>query len=269
MTERMTATDPAAAHARGHVNDSAARVYDELFVPALFERWPAPILDTAAVRSGQRILDVACGTGVLAKAASARGAHAVGIDLNPGMLAVAREHEGIRWVEGPAESLPFEDQSFDAVVSQFGLMFFADPKAALREMRRVLRPGGRMVVAVWASLAKTPGYAAMAALVARLFGEDAAESLRAPYALGDGAALRALFADVGAAHIEERAGVARFPSLDRWVHVDIRGWTLADVIDDAGFEELLSAAQDELASFVQPDGSVEFAAPALIALHER
>ncbi len=267
----MEATTHDDTHERGQVSASAAEVYDELFVPALFRDWPGPMLDSAGVGEGQRVLDVACGTGVLAREGRERGARVVGLDINEGMLAVARRHDGVEWVHGAAEELPFDDESFDAVVCQFGLMFFTDRAEALREMRRVLTPGGRMVVAVWATLEQTPGYEAMAALLARLFGRDAAESLRAPYSLGEPAALRALFAEAGIApmHVELREGVARFPSLETWVEVDIRGWTLADQIDEAGAARLLSEARTELARFVQTDGSVAFPAPALLALHER
>jgi ubiquinone/menaquinone biosynthesis C-methylase UbiE len=83
------------------------------------------------------------------------------LDANPGMLAVAaRLAPGVEWRQGTAESLPYSDQSFNAVVRQFGLMFFTDRRQALREMLRVLAPGGHLAVAVWDSLANTPAYAA-------------------------------------------------------------------------------------------------------------
>jgi SAM-dependent methyltransferase len=92
------------------------------------------------------------------------------------MLAVARrKYPSIDWRDGRAESLPFADARFDAVLSQFGLMFFVDKVAALREMRRVLRPRGRLAVAVWDALEQSPGYAAFAALLQRLFGAATAD----------------------------------------------------------------------------------------------
>jgi ubiquinone/menaquinone biosynthesis C-methylase UbiE len=108
----------------------AANAYEALFVPALFRQWAPRVADAAAIRDGQRVLDVACGTGILAREAESRvGAegHVVGLDPNPGMLAVAaRLAPDVEWREGVAESLPFAGGSFDAVVSQFGLMFFRD-----------------------------------------------------------------------------------------------------------------------------------------------
>lgn len=253
--------------ARGQVRASAAEIYDEFFVPALFGAWAPRVLDAAGVRRGMRVLDVACGTGVLARSAAERvGAGAVvGLDVNPGMLAVARRHHAaIDWREGRAEKLPFEDASFDAVLSQFGLMFFDDRGAALREMWRVLRPGGRLAVAVWDSLERTPGYAAMTALLRRLFGEEIAGALRAPYCLGDTRELTGMLeqAGIGNTRIETLAGTARFPSIPSWVRTDIKGWTLADRIDDAQLARLLTEAQRELRQLAAADGTVSFAHPA-------
>src|SRR5262245_60940676 len=99
----------------------AARAYEALFVPALFQQWPPVIAELAQIRPGERVLDVACGTGVLARHAAqcvGPGGQVVGLDPNPGMLAVARENApAIEWQQGVAESLPFPDGSFDAVVS--------------------------------------------------------------------------------------------------------------------------------------------------------
>ena len=142
----------------------AATGYQELLVPALMEEWAPQVADAAGIRPGDRVLDVACGTGVLTREAAIRAGPTgavTGLDLSPEMLAVAaRLSPALRWQQGSAEALPFADHSFDAVVSQFGLMFFPDPVAGLREMMRVLALGGRLAVAVWGSLADTPAYAA-------------------------------------------------------------------------------------------------------------
>lgn len=255
---------------KGQVNRSAADVYEEFFVPALFAEWVARVADAAAVSPGQRVLDVGCGTGVLAREVAKRvspdGA-VFGLDRNEGMLAVAgRMSPDIDWRHGRAEALPYDDAGFDAVVSQFGLMFFEDRAAALSEMWRVLRPGGRLAVAVWDGLERTPGYAAMTALLQRLFDDTIADALRAPYILGDPDDLLALFAAAGIpdARVQTLDGRARFPSIESWVHTDVKGWTLADLIDDAQYETLKSAAPDALQSFVGEDGSVEFGSPAHI-----
>ncbi len=260
-----------AALERGQVTRSAAEVYEEFFVPALFREWAPRVAAAAAIRPGQKVLDVACGTGVLAREAASRaapGGEVCGLDRNEGMLAVARrEAPGIAWRQGLAEALPYDARRFDAVISQFGLMFFDDRRRALQEMLRVLRPGGRLAVAVWDRLETSPGYAAMTALLQRLFGERVAAGLRAPFVLGDADELRALFAAAGMpeVRIATETGTARFPSIEAWVHTDVKGWTLADLIDDAQYQELLQAAQTELRRFTTADGTVAFASPAHIA----
>jgi ubiquinone/menaquinone biosynthesis C-methylase UbiE len=255
----------------GQVTRSAADVYEEFFVPALFEEWAPRVAKAAQLSPGQKALDVACGTGVLAREAMRcvqPGGSVTGLDRNDIMLTVARRvAPRIEWQSGRAESLPFADGSFDAVVSQFGLMFFEDRAAALREMWRVLKPGGRLAVSVWDALENSPGYADMVALLKRLFGEKVANELRAPFVLGDTTALGALFESAGIpkAKIQTQPGNARFPSLEAWVHTDVKGWTLADLIDDKQYRTLQSEAARDLAKYVKSNGTVSFAAPAHIA----
>ncbi|MCB0212104.1 MAG: methyltransferase domain-containing protein [Anaerolineae bacterium] len=255
---------------RGQVNTSAAKVYEEFFVPALFGEWGSRVAQAAAIQPRQRVLDVACGTGVLARAAAelvGPEGEVVGLDINEGMLAVARRKAPhITWQQGPAEALPFEDNSFDAVVSQFALMFFEDRQAALQEMMRVLRPGGRLAVAVWDSLDNTPAYATVTAMLKRLFGDEAANALRSPFNLGDTAQLQSLFTEAGIPNTEITTieGTARFASIEAWVTTDVKGWTLADMIDDDQFHQLLTEAEKELQPFVISDGSVAFSSPAHI-----
>ncbi len=255
---------------KGQVTRSAADVYEEFFVPALFLEWASRVSDAAAISPGQSVLDVACGTGVLACEIQDRvqpGGIAVGLDRNQGMLDVARRTSpGIDWRLGQAESLPFPENSFDAAVSQFGLMFFEDRVAALKEMWRVLRPGGRLGLAVWDTLGSTPGYAAMTALLQRLFGDRVTDACEAPFILGDAGTLLSLFAEAGIpdAQIRTQDGRVHFPSIESWVHTDVRGWTLADMIDDEQYELLRSEASVEMKRFVQSDGTVAFRSSAHI-----
>ena len=248
-----------------------ADIYDELFVPALFQRWAPIVLDEAHVGEGYSVLDVACGTGALALAAADRvgsGGRVVALDPNLEMLAVARHKSGtVEWREGVAESLPFADGNFDAVVSQFGLMFFNDPASALREMMRVLRPHGRLAVAVCDSLDHSPGYATLAGLLERLFGRPVADAFRAPFVLGDPQLLLSICreANIQDAQVHPHTGLVRFASIAALVSTERAcAWTLGGLLDDRQFEHLLREAEQALQPFAGPDGAIEFGMPALI-----
>lgn len=256
--------------ATGQVSKSAAEIYDEFFVPALFGEWAGPLCDAAGLEPGERVLDVACGSGATTREASRRVGPAglvTGLDMNEGMLAVAQlRAPNCEWIKGRAEELPASDGVFDAVLCQFGLMFFDDRVKALREMQRVLRPGGRLALSVWDTAATSPGYAGMISLIDSMFGRDAADALRAPFVLGDREQLRRLLAEggLGQASVSTRSGTARFASIREWVRMDVRGWTLSDFIDDKGFEDLVAEAERTLGDFTAPDGAVNFPAPAHI-----
>lgn len=258
----------------GQVTGSAAEIYEAFFVPALFGQWTGPMLDTADLTDGDAVLDVGCGTGILARHAARRlgeTGSVTGIDCNPGMLAVARQaSDRVTWHEGVAERLPYPDASFDRVVSQFALMFFADQCEGVREMARVTRPGGTVTIATWVDVEESPGYAAMVDLLGRRFGDEAAAALSAPFSLGSEAKLREILDDaLPDAAVTRHEGHARFESLEAWIHTDVRGWTLADMITDEQHDELLAAAEVELARFVDDRGEVLFPAPALIASARR
>jgi ubiquinone/menaquinone biosynthesis C-methylase UbiE len=240
----------------------SARAYEALFVLALFGEWAPVVADAARIRPGQRVLDVGCGTGVLAREAFERtGATGVvaGVDPNPGMLTVAAELlPSAEWQKGKAESLPFPTHHFDAVMCQFGLMFFADRMQAVTEMLRVLMPGGRLVVAVWDSLDRHPPYAAAVDLLERVAGREAADALRAPFVLGDREELAALLEDagVGAVDIESRQGTGRFPSVRTMVEADLRGWlpAVGVSLDEDLFSRILDEADQALGPHVTVDG---------------
>lgn len=254
---------------RGQVAATAAQIYEEFFLPALFDQWPPHLLAAANVAAGEDLLDVGCGTGVAARAAVRRvgsSARVVGVDLNPGMLAVAEQTAGVEWLTGSAEALPVDSETFDVVICQFAMMFFNDRRAAMSEMHRALRSDGRVAVATWSSLEQTPGYAAMVDLLDRLFGRDAGDALRSPYNMGDPTELEELLAaEFDHVEVTMVPGTARFASIEAWVHTDVRGWTLSDM-SDAEYERLLEAAQTELAGFTAADGTVTFDAPALIGV---
>jgi SAM-dependent methyltransferase len=245
---------------------AAASVYEGFFVPALFRPWAERVAQAAMIRAGDRVLDVACGTGVLARAAARRvGSHGsvVGLDINPGMVAVARRlAPTLDWRHGAAESLPFPDGSFDAVTSQFGLTFFSDRVGALREMRRVLAPRGRLAVAVWDAIERSPGFAGLVGILDRRIGTRAGDAVRLPFALGETDALTAPFREAGfaATHIVTQEGLVRFPSLEAMVEGELKGWLPAMGVlpTDAQSRDVLADAGRELAHLRAADGSVTF-----------
>lgn len=250
----------------------AARAYENLFVASLFGPWAPVVVDAAGIRRNERVLDIACGTGVLARTAAERalpGGAVTGLDPNPGMLAVAAElNSDIDWKLGTAESLPFEDASFDAVISQFGLMFFTERIKAIEEMLRVMAPGGRVAVAVWDSLQNTPAYADDVAMLERIACRAAADALRAPFVLGDEKLLANLFNEAGASEVKvlRKYGLADFPALKVMVEADLRGWlpVMGVTLSEDVIAAVLEEAEQVLGRYVTEGGRVRFDSPALV-----
>jgi ubiquinone/menaquinone biosynthesis C-methylase UbiE len=245
----------------------AAQAYEAMFVAAIFGEWAPRLAAATGIHPGQRVLDVACGTGVLARAVQSLTGptgYVAGLDPNPGMLAVARElADTVDWRQGVAESIPFPESTFDAVVSQFGLMFFDDRRQALREMLRVLTADGRLGVAVWDTLTAMPPYAEEAALLERLAGQQAANAIRAPFVLGDRERLAELFREAGAASVAvtTHEGVARFPSIRTMIEADLRGWlpVMGVRLTEEQIGSILREAEDVFSRYSDADGRVQFA----------
>jgi ubiquinone/menaquinone biosynthesis C-methylase UbiE len=248
-----------------------AEIYDACFVPALFARWGPVVCAEAGVRKGDRVLDVACGTGALTVAAAdivGLAGSVVGLDASPEMLSVARRKPvPVEWLEGRAEALPLPDNAFDAVVSQFGFMFFEDKPQALREMVRVLRPGGRLAVAVCDAVETSPGYRAFAELLDRLFGRQVGDAFRAPFNLGDAGRLHERCREAGImdAEVVQRTEKVRFESINAMISTERACvWTLGGVLSDAQFDRLLEESQAALKPFVTAGGNIEFDMPSLV-----
>jgi ubiquinone/menaquinone biosynthesis C-methylase UbiE len=146
-------TSPSAVSFQSY-GGNAPENYERYFVPAIGAPLAQDLIDAASLRPGEAVLDVACGTGIIARLAAERvgpTGTVAGLDVNAGMLGVARSVSAsgeIVWYEGGAEAMPLPDESFDVVTCQMGLQFFADKPAALREMHRVLKPEGRLLINV-------------------------------------------------------------------------------------------------------------------------
>ena len=173
-------------------------LYERFLVEPLFRPFAQTLIDRVALGAGERLLDVACGTGIVARIARDRvgdRGHVVGVDASPGMLAVARAvAPAVEWREGDAASLPVPDGgTFDVVTCHQGLQFFADRAAAVEEMRRVLAPGGRLAIGTWRPLDDTPLFRDLHAMAQRHAGPIADQR----HSFGDASAIGRLLTDAG------------------------------------------------------------------------
>ncbi|MEO8076131.1 MAG: class I SAM-dependent methyltransferase [Acidobacteriota bacterium] len=173
-------------------------IYERVLVKPLFRPFAEQLIARIAPNRGDSVLDVACGTGIVARGARERlgpDARIVGVDVAPAMLAVARTVDpSIDWLEGNAVSLPVSaDEHFTVVTCHQGLQFMPDKPAAIREMRRVLAPGGRVAIATWRSLEDVPGVLELNTVAERHVGRI----VDSRHGFGDGNALKDLLIDAG------------------------------------------------------------------------
>lgn len=239
---------------------SPAEAYQAYYGPAIFEPLSAMVLALATPAPGDRVLEVASGTGILTRhlaAAAGPAGRAVGIDLNESMVEVAARLGGdgsIEYRRGDGTDLDVPDGDFDAVYCQQGLQFFSDRAAGAREMRRVLRPGGRAIVATWLGVDAHPLFAALAAAEAPQLtaaGVDVdRQELVAPFSLGEGDELAALLRDAGFSEVQlHRVSIdACFADADHFV--ERMEYAYAAVIpqfaeDPSAFAVFLEAVNDE------------------------
>lgn len=245
---------------------AAGLAYEGLFVRALFAPWTAHLIAGAGVAVGSRVLDIACGSGVLARhalAVAGGDGRVVGLDLAPGMIAAAQEIEPrIEWIVGSAEDLRLDDAAFDCVVSQFGMMFFEDRRKSVEEIHRVAAQGGRVAVAVWNSIDHNPAYRDIVAILDAEVSVAAGDALRLPYTMGDPRDVTTLLGKSGFTdiNVETRTEQARFPSSRSMVEADLRGWLpLFDInLGEEKIAELLVNSDSKLAKYISPSGEAVF-----------
>ena len=243
---------------------SPGEIYEREMVPAIFARWAPVLIELALVERGQAVLDVACGTGVVTRLLVDRvgaGGRVVGLDLNPAMLLAARANSKspqIEWLEASALSIPMPDSAFDAVVCQQGLQFFPDKTAALREMRRVLRPGGRLALAVWRSIEHSPAFHVLQQAIGQRIGAE--KAALPPFSFGDGEAIRKVVVEAGFSSIrvvtDSRA--ARFPSPEGMVRTIVGGAPSMMAVlaeqGDAALRAIIAEMGERTRAYVDDEG---------------
>ena len=251
----------------GEVPQSLGELYEEHLGSAIFAPWAADLVTRSAPRADDRILDVACGTGIVTREigrVAGPAARVTGLDLNPGMLASARSRDPentMSWVEGSAQALPFSDAAFTLVICQQGLQYFPDRAVALREMRRVLAPGGRAVLSVWRAIETAPGFRALGEAWARHVAPGA--EVLPPYALGDGVGLRDELTAAGfqEARSETATLALRYAALDDFPESFLRGSPFAAAwskLDDTTRAAVIGDVHAALAAYVAVGGALVF-----------
>jgi SAM-dependent methyltransferase len=251
------------------IDTSAAEAYDAVLVPEVFRPWAELMVQKARVQEGTRTLDVACGTGIVARCAARlcgpRG-RTSGIDIDPAMIEVAgaaalREDLEIDYRCGSAGELPFEADSFDAALCLQGLQYFPDKEQALAELRRVMRRDASLVVVVWTDMEACAGNWAMIAALESLSLD--AHNMRKPFALADAATLRALAeqAGFGDVTVEVAHRTVRFASAKAFVESIAQGapssrLALAQV-PPPQWQGFLADVEARLAAWTR-DGRLEF-----------
>lgn len=239
---------------------SAPELYERYLVPAITSVWANDLLDRIRPTREESVLDIACGTGVVARLVEQRGhgGRLIGIDLNTAMLAVARKRSpAVEWIEGSALNLPFEAGSFDVVLCQLGLQFFPDRPLALKEMVRVLKPGGRAGLSVYSAIERTPAAHAFVQALDRYLGEASSRTKRSEH-LSCVAHEVGTWARQAGFDVVDLATVAKqitFPSMLDYVRFQLTATPMAVLLKDkdaAERERLILSIADDAASRLAP-----------------
>ena len=246
------------------LDGSSPELYQRYLVPAITNKWAEDLVERAQPRAGEAVIDVACGTGVVARLAAKRMAsgRVTGLDVNAGMLAVARtvpsEGATIEWVEGSALDLPFPSGGFDVALCQLGLQFFPDQGKALREIRRILADSnGRIALSVYSSIARTPGANAFVLALDEVLGTDASRIKRGEHAFADPGQLDRLLtdADFCAVDVQTVEQAIVFPSVLDYVRFQLLATPMTTLLKDKGETErqtIIESVASRTASFSTP-----------------
>ncbi len=262
------------------LDQSAPDAYEEYLVPAILEPWAKRLIDSVQLRPDDRVLDVGCGTGIVARRATAEldaDSTVVGLDRNESMLAKAADEAAgsdpaIEWRQGDAADLPFADDQFDVVCCQQALQFFDQPETALTEIRRVLAPAGRIGCSIWRPIEYQHGYIVLAEALERVVGEEAGLMIRGIFPAWDSTHVRALARDAGfdAVTLTIEIGDVRYPSVKEFVRREAASSPLADQIAELPEEVRAGLVQDvanELTEYTDDEGIISPMEASVIKSH--
>lgn len=246
---------------RGGRRRDEAETFERDYVPGVFAPWARAVADAARIAVGQSVLDVGCGTGALTREVARRAGtpeRVTGLDLDGEMLAVARRlTPAVTWVRGSALDLPFPSGRFDAVVSQFAMMFFDDHERGVREMWRVLAPGGRLTVAVWGRLDRAPFHEVFVRIAERRAGKEAAGRIRERFSLGDAGQLAGIFKRAGVpAELRTRAGTGTYARIEAFGSSDIDGWIRKGEMPAEDRSAVIDELRDAATPFTGAEGAL-------------
>ncbi|MGH7587093.1 MAG: class I SAM-dependent methyltransferase [Gemmatimonadota bacterium] len=245
-------------HSHGSYGEDPSKNYERFFVPAIGAPLAMELVREAELRPGARVLDVACGTGIVARLAADRvgtTGTVAGLDINPGMLKVAGSSSppdgSIEWYEASADSMPLPDESFDAVLCQLSLQFFADQLAALREMLRVLEHGGRLTLSVPGPAG--PVFDTLTDAMERHISPQAAGFVRQVFSLYDTTEIEGLIGGAGFRDVEAhgRTGTLRLPPAEEFLWQYVQSTPLSQEVSQAD-EEARKALECDVLPKWQP-----------------
>jgi SAM-dependent methyltransferase len=207
-------------------DDGPASIYEMQLVTAIFEPLARIVIERARPERGEHVLDAACGTGIVARLVAplvGPSGRTVGVDCDPIMIEMARSlAPEIEWRQGDLQNLRCPDAFYDLVICQQGLQYLPDPSAGLRQIHRVLRPGGRMVLATWSDLAKSPGHVLLFQALEATIGPDRARPVG--WSLADEAQLLELVSEAGFVSVTTTITLqTRYPSARAFVEIVLEG----------------------------------------------
>ena len=247
------------SHFAPEITDGLVRAHEQYLVPAIYSQWASRVADIAEIEVGHEVLDVACGTGSLARAAQIetglRG-KVVGLDLSEKMLEAARRSSQlIEWRLGDAALMPFDNDRFDRVMCQFSFMFITNRVATIKEMLRVCKPDGMVILAIWGPLQPASAFDDLIRMIREVSGDHAAKKLALPWDLGKPGVMDSLLISSGVNEYEchERVGLARYPSIKAFLEAHLQLAGEFDELNEITYQGILHTAEVRLHKHLSTD----------------